>query len=232
MPTADPWQSELLSQMVTKRENIILNCSSQCGKTETASLGVYLSACLGMYVIIITPSDRQSVEFHDRVRNHHNRLRLIDDIEDPNKHTLLLKGGGKVVALPNSPDKIRGISAVDLLVADEASRVSDALYDSATRFLTVRNGRTVMLSTPFGQRGFFWKEWTGRGEKGWRRHQHPWTDCPRITPEFIERKRLARGDDFVKQEYETQFLSTAFGYFNVEKFESLITDEPVEEVAW
>ena len=231
MKSPDRWQADLLREIVTRREPVILNASRQIGKTETVSLAAYISACDGLTVLVISPSDRQSVLFHRRILKHHRKLRLCEATEDPNKHTLTLQGGGSIEALPNSPDKIRGFDAVDLLIIDEAARVSDILYEACLPFLIVNRGRLALLSTPFGQRGFFWDEWRGAGRKGWRRHKHPWHHCPRFDTREIDKYRH-QGEAYVAQEFECVFNGVSCGYFDAERFESLITEETAEEFAW
>jgi hypothetical protein len=71
--------------------------------------------------------------------------------------------------------------------------------------LAVSRGRLVALSTPFGQRGWFFEEWQGTGP--WQRIKVPWRDCPRISPEFIQEERRALGDAWVSQEYECLFTA-------------------------
>src|SRR3712207_1767943 len=67
-------------------------------------------------------------------------------------------------------------------------------------------GRTVCLSTPFGQRGFFWRAWCDQGGP-WQRFCVPWNLCPRLSPDFIEQERRQFGDGWVAQEYECSFTS-------------------------
>ena len=43
--------------------------------------------------------------------------------------------------------------------------------------LAVSGGRIVLLSTPFGNRGFFYKEWSEGGED-WRKVTISARDCP------------------------------------------------------
>ncbi len=220
MRTPDSWQSLLLTEMVTKHKDVMLCCSSQIGKTEVVSVGAYLCACLGMYVLVVSPSDRQSIRFHSRLLRQHGRLQLRRSLERPNKHVLTLEGGGRVEALPNSPDKIRGIDAVDLLIVDEASRVSDDLFGACTRMLAVSGGKIALLSTPAGRNGFFYREWTS--EAPWSRHHVTWKECPRITTEHIEAERARFGDWWVRQEYEGEFLGAQTAVFDRMRFEALV----------
>ena len=68
----------------------------------------------------------------------------------------------------------------------------------------MRRGRTVCLSTPFGPRGFFWREWHNPAAP-WQRFCVPWTQCPRLSADFIAEERRKFGDRWVAQEYECSF---------------------------
>jgi hypothetical protein len=119
---------------------------------------------------------------------------------------LELQNGSRIVSLPGKEETIRGYSGVRLLVVDEASRVSDALYYSIRPMLAVSGGRLVCLSTPFGQRGFFYDEWT-KGQ-GWERIKITAYDCPRISAEFLAEEKRTLGSFWFRQEYGCEFLAT------------------------
>lgn len=224
----------MLHQIVTLRQDVMLNNSSQIGKTEVISASAYLLACYGLRILLITPSDRQSMEFHERLIGHHERLKLVRHTSPPTKHEMSLASGGRVIALPNSPDKVRGIPAVDFLIVDEASRVPDALYGACTRMLAVTKGQQVLLSTPFGKRGFFWKEWSEG--TGWQKHRIPWHQCPRITQDHIDAERRRWGDAWVQQEYldcpdGDEFVASNSGVFDVDAWKNLMSDD-IEILDW
>ena len=109
------------------------------------------------------------------------------------------------MALPGREETIRSFSGVDLLILDEASRVPDDLYRSVRPMLAVSQGRLLALSTPFGQRGWFYEEWIGTGP--WQRIHIPWTQCPRIRPEFIAEETRSLGQPWVDQEYNGLFTA-------------------------
>jgi hypothetical protein len=197
----DPWQEEVLAELVTRSRDVAMCCSRQVGKTEVVSLAAYLTAAQGSFVLVITPSDDQSLEFMVRVYSHERRLRLAKYAADPTKHELLLEGGGRILALPNNERTVRVYSSVDLLIIDEAARVPDALFGAVSPMLAVSGGKTALLSTPYGQRGFFYKEWIGKGSDKWRRYRCPWHACPRLTEEFIASERRSHGDAWCDQEY-------------------------------
>jgi hypothetical protein len=95
---------------------------------------------------------------------------------------------------------------VRLLILDEAARVPDDLYGSVSPMTGVTQGRTICLSTPFGQRGFFWREWFAE-DAPWVRFEVPWQKCPRLSAEFVAEERRKFGDAWISQEYECSFVS-------------------------
>ena len=223
METPDSWQKELLSSLVTNQRNVICNCSRQSGKTTVTSLAALILACTGKFVLVVSASDRQAMEFMRRLKRHHARLNLAQAIRD-NDHEMDFQGGGKVLALPKSEGTIRGFSAVDLLVIDEAAKVPDAIYNAVRPMLIVSRGQTALLSSPDGRRGFFYEEWQGKGD--WQRFRIPWNMCPRIKPTDIEAERQRPGV-IVEQEYldcgpGEEFLATSGAVFDTQCWQDLL----------
>ena len=118
--------------------------------------------------------------------------------------SLSLTNGSRVVSLPASPDTIRGYSAVDLLVIDEAAMVPDELFVAVNPMLAVSRGRLVCLSTPLGKRGWFFESWNDP-QADWERVKVTAEDCPRIAPEFLEEQKKSLGERWFRQEYLCSF---------------------------
>jgi predicted phage terminase large subunit-like protein len=131
-------------------------------------------------------------------------LPQVRTLETDTKLTKLFPNGSRVLALPGSEKTIRGISAVTLLILDEAAAILDDLYGAVRPMLAVSKGRLVLMSTPRGEQGFFFETWAK--SEGWQKIEVPWHQCPRIPPEFIEEKR-ERGSAWVSQEYECKFIA-------------------------
>ncbi len=176
--------------------------------------------CCGSFVLVISASEPQAFEFFARVMECYRRMPLVATKEEPTKSQLLLENGGRLLALPNNEKTVRVYSSVNRLVIDEASRVPDTLYGAVSPMLAVSKGRKTLLSTPFGQRGFFYNEWMNG--TNWRRMSVPWNKCPRIPASFIDSERRQHGDIWVRQEYECEFLSIQSSMFDVAAFATLI----------
>jgi hypothetical protein len=204
--TADPWQRDLL--LSTDRQ-VLLNCSRQSGKSTTvAALALHTALFRSpALVLILSPGLRQSGELFRKVKDAYNALNRPSAAVLENNTTLELANGSRIVSLPGKESTIRSYSNVALLLLDEASRVVDELYRSVRPMLAVSQGRLIALSTPFGQRGFFWHEWLHN--TSFKKVKVTWHDCPRITPAFIAQERASLGDQWVRQEYECSFEALA-----------------------
>ena len=216
----DPWQRRLL---LARERRILLCCSRQAGKSTVVSALALHTALFrpGALVLLLSPSLRQSAEIFRKVTDADNALGRPLRSLHRTQLRLEYANGSRILCLPGREETLRGFSGVELLVIDEAARVPDDLYRSVRPMLAVSQGRLVALSTPFGQRGWFWREWAGDGP--WLRFQVTWRDCPRITPEFIDEERRSLGDAWVAQEYETAF--TALEGLVYPDFSSACTDD-------
>jgi hypothetical protein len=200
----DPWQRELL---LANDRQVLLNCSRQSGKsTVVAALALHtLLFKPKALVLLLSPSLRQSVEIFRKVIDGYNALdRPLRAVRQTTLQ-LELTNGSRVVSLPGREHTLRSFGGVSLLVLDEAARIPDVLYRSVRPMLAVSRGRLVALSTPFGQRGWFFEEWQGGGP--WKKVRITWRDCPRITPDFITEECRALGEAWVRQEYECEFTA-------------------------
>jgi hypothetical protein len=158
----------------------------------------------GALVLLLSPTLRQSKElFKTKFMTLYNATgRLIPPTKE-NALELELANGSRVVALPGEEGSIRSFSSVNLLVVDEAARVPDDLYRAVRPMLAVSKGRLVVLSTPFGKRGFFYDEWVGR--RTWKRVEIRAEQCTRISADFLAEERQAIGERWYRQEYECSF---------------------------
>jgi hypothetical protein len=101
---------------------------------------------------------------------------------------------------------------VNLLIVDEAARVPDESYRAARPMLAVANGDLLLLSTPYGKRGFFHEEWISPSD--WLRIQVRGEECPRIPAEFLSDERRSLGDLWFRQEYNCEFIDNETQLFS------------------
>ncbi len=219
----DPWQRDVLR---SRDRQTILLCSRQSGKSTVSAVmavheAAYRDAAL---VLLLSPSLRQSQELFRKCLDTYHALGRVAPPSAETKLTLELDNGSRIVSLPGKEATIRGFSGVTLLIVDEASRVPDALYQSVRPMLAVSGGRIVLLSTPFGRRGFFFREWT-EGGPGWQRVQVTAHDCPRIPADWLAAERERIGAWWHDQEYLCRFVDTDDQVFGSELIAGALTDD-------
>src|SRR3954469_9845129 len=180
----DGWQRDALE---TPARDILLLASRQAGKSTVSGLMALHQAVYrpGSLVLVVSPSERQSKRLLRTVRRHYGAVRAIAPAVTEGQLTLELRNGSEVHALPGKEGTIRGFSDVDLLLIDEAARVDDALYAAIRPMLALSKGKLIALSTPFGRRGFFYREWA-EGGPSWHRARVTAYDCPRIPRDWLE----------------------------------------------
>jgi Terminase large subunit, T4likevirus-type, N-terminal/Terminase RNaseH-like domain len=216
----DPWQRELL---LSGARQILLNCSRQSGKsTVVSALALHVALFTpGALVLLLSPSQRQSAEIFRKVLDADKALGRPIPAVYRTQLRLELANGSRVLCLPGREETIRSFGGVNLLVLDEAARIPDDLYRSVRPMLAVSRGRLVALSTPFGQRGWFYREWTSQGP--WHKVHVTWRDCPRISADFIAEETRSLGEAWVRQEYEALF--TALEGLVYPDFEQALVEE-------
>jgi len=218
----DEWQQGVISS-TGKRD--LLNVTRQGGKSTAAAVlalheALYRPKSLS---ILVSPSQRQSSELFRKVTELRELLPTQPELSEDNKLSMSVKGGGRVLSLPGSEATIRGFSGATLIVEDEASRVDDALYMAIRPMLAVKQGRLILMSTPFGKRGHFWSEWdTGTT---WQRVEVPATDVPRISQEFLEEEKNSMGSWWYEQEYLCQFKESTDSVFSYDDVQRALSDD-------
>jgi hypothetical protein len=219
----DPWQRDVLRSPSSRA---LLNVHRQGGKSAiTATLGIHDALYTpDSLVLLLSPSLRQSGELFRKVMRVYGAAGRPVPAEAETALQLTLANGSRVVALPGKEETIRGFSGVTRLIVDEASRVPDELYYAVRPMLAVSGGSLIAMSTPFGKRGWWHKEWTEGGE-GWRRIEVHGDECPRISPEFLEEERRTLGPWFYAQEYEGAFMETPYQVFSFDDVQRALTGD-------
>lgn len=205
----DVWQARLLRDRGLRE---LVNVSRQGGKSSTTAAAALHEGTYGerSKTVIISPSQRQSSLLLASVSEFAERAKIRTKPR-PGEDPGLLLPAGELIALPGAEATTRGLSGCTWLIVDEAARVPDSLFYSARAYLATTNGRTWLLSTPFGKRGFFHAEHeSGR----WRVTRVLGTECPRISAEFLDEQRASLPDAWFRQEYLCEFTSVEHGLFD------------------
>lgn len=219
----DDWQAALLR---SSSGRMLLNVTRQGGKsTIAAAIAVHDALFVAdSLVLLLSPSLRQSGELFKKVSRAYGAAGQSVPSEAETALQLTLANGSRVIALPGKEETIRGFSGVTRLIVDEAARVPDELYYAIRPMLAVSGGKLIAMSTPFGKRGWWHKEWT-EGGSDWQRVEVPASRCPRIPTAFLAEERRSLGPWWYRQEYECQFSETTDSVFSYEEIQHAVTSE-------
>jgi hypothetical protein len=216
----DPWQAELLRSSWSRA---MLLCSRQSGKSQVGAALALQTAffCPGSLTLLLSPTQRQSGElFKDKLLRVYDRLGRPVQATSETALTLTLTNGSRIISLPGEEGTVRCYSGVALLVIDEAAKVPDSLYLTVRPMLATSRGRIIVMSTPFGKRGWFFDVW--HGPEKWHRVKVTAEQCPRIPADFLADERKALGARWYMQEYECAFMEMMGAVFSGADIEALL----------
>lgn len=209
--TLDRWQSEVCGS----NADTILNCCRQAGKSYVASVIVAHKIIFRpkTLALVISPTQAQAKELFRNVSRHIADMGLSQNLKEDNALSCKLDNHSRVLALPGT-QALRGYSP-QLVILDEAAQVPDIIHDAIRPMLAVSHGRLIMMSTPYGKRGFFFERYTNSNPlDGIERYEIPATRCDRITQEFLDKEKATMNPWMYRQEYECQFSDTIDSFFD------------------
>lgn len=206
----DEWQKEVLRY---EGPRLMMLCSRQSGKSTIAAIkGLHCALHYpNSLTLIISPSQRQSSELFKVITQLMNSLPVPPVKVEDNKMSVTLLSGSRIVSLPANADTIRGYSAPDVVLVDEASRTVDGVYFAIRPFFATGKGQLITLSTPNGRQGWFFDAW--ESEQDWKKVKVVADDCPRISKEFLAAELEALGKYWYSQEYECLFIENENAVF-------------------
>jgi len=202
--------------LTSTSDRIILNWARQRGKSQIVALRAFHRACFfaGSMIIIISASEDQAVEVLKKVNQLREKCGLEGKPVTDNKMSLELANRSRILALPASAGTVRGYSAVDLLIEDEAGEVPDDLHETIKPMLQVSHGTMFLMGTPKGPKGHFARIWH-EGGKEWFKSQSSAWDNPRVDRAALTREKRhceRHGKSlWFQQEYECAFIATGSG---------------------
>lgn len=223
----------------------MLLCARQSGKSTVAAARTlhkqkYKNRSLN---IIISASQDQAEETMGKVTDFRVRDRDFPELVKDSTYEKETVDGSRIIALPGTERSVRGYSGPSLILFDEAARIADATYASATPMLTGNpDAELGLASTPFGRQGFFWRAW--ESEKNWtkilvkppyrldsmdqlvpdvpeKRFREYWAErgvlafySTRHTREWLLEELDRMGPFWFRQEYLCEFLDAASSVFS------------------
>jgi len=208
----DDWQKEVLDT----KGNLCLRSGRQVGKSTIISIkaGEYATHNKGKTILVVASVERQALLLFEKILSHlyQNHKSFIKKGKDkPTKHKITLNNGSVIHCLPTgmSGYGIRGYT-VDLLIADEAAFIPEEVWTAVTPMLAVTGGDIILLSTPFGGGGYFYRCFQDDNFK----HFHISSEnCPRKNQDFLDREKARMTRTQYAQEYLGEFVDELRQFF-------------------
>ena len=230
-----PHQSDLIKQSLSKKQvKFHINKSRQIGLTEIVLRIIQYHSFhkyKGGKILIIAGTREKTT------KTVMNRLKILfNDIhstvkEDKNDLRIVLKNGTEIEGKPSNSEAIRGETKIKAIVVDEAAHfalVNDSVVlDAIEPILHTNKSDIFLVSTPRGQRGFFYD--LAKSDNDYKKLQYDYNNAIGwIYTESEMNEELKRIDIDVDQEYRCQYTSARSSIFGVINEQS-IEDYEVEE---
>ncbi len=162
----DQWQKDVIAWSKEKdpiKRNLLICSPRQLGKSTIISedAGEYAIHNPNKSIMIIASVERQALLLFEKVLSYiynKNKTSIKTGKDKPTKHELKLKNGSIIRCLPtgDSGYGIRGYT-INRLYADEAAFIKEDVWAAVTPMLATTGGSIILLSTPFGTEGYFYR---------------------------------------------------------------------------
>jgi len=206
-----PYQAGLLRD---KAKRIVVRWSRQAGKTTCIALRAIWYACAypKTLTLIVAPTLRQSMIMSDRIQDFLASLpkekhqALVGKVQ---RTTIRFRNGSKIVALPNSPQLLRGYAANHVITDESAFFKDDQLvfYNVLYPMLSTTDGTLIASSTPWSKDSVYYRMCQA---PEFSKHVITCEEVVKaglIKQSFIDEMRAKLPDSRFKAEFEAMFIS-------------------------
>ena len=208
----DDWQKQVLET----EGNLCLRSGRQVGKSTIISIkaGEFAVKNKKKNIMVIASVERQAQLLFEKIlayiyENHKSYIKKGKD--RPTKHKLQLNNGSVIHCLPTGESGygIRGYT-IDLLIADEAAFIPEDVWTAVTPMLAVTGGNIILLSTPHGRGGFYYRCFNDEKFKSFHVSSE---DCPRKNQSFLDHEKSWMTKAQYAQEYLGEFVDELRQFF-------------------
>ena len=223
------FQDDCVQNFLDHRFNIILK-SRQLGiSTITAAYAAWLALFhKDKQILVIATKRTTAVNFIKKVKVIVSKMPkwlMLSQIVANNTQGLEFGNGSSVKAIPTSDDAGRS-EALSLLIIDEAAFIKnfDDLWAGLYPTLST-GGRTILLSTPNGVGGQYYKLWTDAeaGLNEFHAHKLPWYVHPERDEKWFENECKQLNKRKIAQELLCDFTSSGETFITAEELEYIHT---------
>ena len=198
----DPWQKDV----VKSKGHLALKCGRQTGKSTVVSLLAADTALKNpnQYILIGARDIDQAQMLFWKIKEYIWQRHEKQLVGRATLGFLQLKNGSKIIckAIGDTGEGMRGPTAT-MVIIDEAAFVPDRAWIAIEPVIAVTKGRIVLLSTPQGKKGFFYKAFQN---EEYTKFSISARDCPRHTKKFLDQKQSELSPVAFATEYLAEFI--------------------------
>jgi len=213
-----PYEAELLED---KKKRIIVIWPRQSGKSTTLAARMiwYAATHKRTLSLIVAPGLRQSMILMDRIQAFLMsipkavRRELIWKMQ---RTVIWFKKGSQIVALPNSPNLLRGYTAHQVL-CDEAAFFRDdelVFFNVLFPMLQTTDGTLIVSSTPWGKDSVFYRFAQNPDFSKHKINYEAVISAGLAKREFIEEMRRELPSERFRREFEAEFVEDEDAYLS------------------
>ena len=208
----DEWQEEVMNT----EGNLCLRSGRQVGKSTVIAVkaGEWAVKHPKKNIMVISSVERQAHLLFEKIHayiydNYRSNIKMGKD--RPTKSRLRMKNGSVIYCLPTglSGHGIRGYT-IDLLIADEAAFIPEEVWTAVTPMLAVTRGTVILLSTPFGREGYFYRCFS---DDSYTQFHVSSEECPRKDQDFLDHEKERMTKLQYAQEYLGEFVDELRQFF-------------------
>ena len=205
------------------------------GKSRTAGwLALWKAATFaGAEVLVTAKAQRQSMEMFNQIVKEIDNSKASKEqwgVVNKTRTEIQFDNGSRILALPVGRDgsNIRGYGGTNnMIIVDEAAFIDDEIFQQVfSPMMAVGNGDFILLSTPFGKKGFLYERFT---DDKWYTKRVPTSANPLVDDDFIEEQRKNLTNTQFKQEILGKFDEASDAFFNRDELMNCARDSVSQE---
>ncbi|WP_051178804.1 terminase large subunit domain-containing protein [Thermodesulfovibrio thiophilus] len=232
-----PYQAEALKEIESHKFSCLM-WARQTGKSFLIALFAVLRAVENSnhLVAVISPTERQSKEFMEKVKRHVEFLKIVgaqfgeEFFKEASINVLEVRfpNGSRIMGLPANPDGVRGLTG-DVVLEEAAFfrdgyRVYQAIFPSITRS---RDYKLIAISTPRTKNDVFAHIWQmSDGNQLWYRQKLTIFDAVSrgLDVDVESIKKAIPSEDIWMQEYLCEFMDENYILLPYEVIHACVLD--------
>lgn len=207
------FQNDVIKALQEHRLNIVLKARQLGLSTVTAGYALWLALFYkDKNILIIATKKDVAVNLMKKIKFMLASVPtwLVLPTHESNLTEIRLSNGSNIKAVPTSPDAGRS-EALSLLIVDEAALIKDfdEIWTGLSPTLST-GGSAIVLSTPFGVGGMYYKLWTEAeaNQNGFNAIRLPWYVHPECDEHWFEEQTKNMPKKKIAQEYLCDFLTS------------------------